>query len=66
MSRFPKFCTRCGSTKHYAEDCSIPVLGMSQQERDMMIQRRAEDRVFALGGAAVVLALVLFGLLERF
>lgn len=65
--RFPVFCTRCGSWSHYAEDCKRmpPCMGMSDTERDMMAQRRAEDRVFILAVVVIVLALVLFGLLDR-
>mgnify|MGYP001582730305 CR=1 FL=1 len=26
--RWPMLCTRCGSLKHYAEDCKVPTLGL--------------------------------------
>lgn len=65
--RFPLFCTRCGSRTHYAEDCTrIPArIGMSQQERDLVDMVRADRNVVLLAAALFVLALILFGLLER-
>jgi hypothetical protein len=65
--RWPLFCTRCGSTSHYAEDCKrMPAgMGKSQQERDFDAMVRADRAVILLAAVSVILALVLFGLLER-
>lgn len=65
--RFPMLCTRCGSVSHFAEDCKrMPArMGMSQQERDHLAGARADRNVVLLAAAFFVLALVLFGLLER-
>lgn len=43
--RWPVLCTRCGSTTHYAEDCTrMPALGMCDAERDMLdIARRGRN-----------------------
>lgn len=65
--RWPLLCIRCGSISHYVEDCTrMPAhMGMSQQERDLQDQMKAERNVLLLAGLAFVLALLLFGLLER-
>jgi hypothetical protein len=60
--RFPKECTRCGRPGHLPKDCT---LGMSQFERDMLKQVREERKAVVLAALFFVLALVLFGLLER-
>lgn len=62
MIRFPKECTRCGRSGHLPKDCTI---GMSQQERDMVDHARADRNAVLLGALFFVLALVLFGMLER-
>lgn len=44
--RWPLFCTRCGSTTHYAEDCTrIPALGLCDFERDMLDNARRERNI---------------------
>ncbi len=65
-TRWPVFCTRRGSTDHYAEDCTrMPALmGLSQQERDHHSQVRQDRMAFALCVSTIILALLLFGLLE--
>lgn len=61
--RFPKYCTRCSQSGHYAEDCKrMPAgMGMCQEERDMM-RKVAYDRSAILwAAAAVVVALMIEG-----
>lgn len=62
MIRFPKYCTRCSQSGHYAEDCKLPDgLGKCDFERDMM-RKVAYDRSAILwAAAAVVVALVIEG-----
>lgn len=62
--RWPLLCTKCGSTAHLAKDCPQR-FGKSQQERDFDKMVRADRAAVLLGVAFFVLALVLFGLLER-
>jgi hypothetical protein len=64
MSRFPMVCTRCGQLTHLAKDCPQR-FGKSQQERDFDAMVRQDRAAVLLGAAFFVLALVLFGLLER-
>lgn len=64
MTRFPLVCTKCGQLTHLAKDCPQR-FGKSQQERDLDALLRRDTRVIAAAGAVTVLALVLFGLLER-
>lgn len=62
MIRFPKECTRCGRPGHLPKDCT---LGMSQAERDMLRHVRADRNAVLLAVLCLILALVLFGQLER-
>ena len=49
LIRWPTVCMRCGSLEHMTEDCPIPTLGMSQQERDHAIEtRRGKQQILAL------------------
>lgn len=52
LIRWPTVCMRCGSLAHRTEDCPMPALGMSQQERDHAIETRR--------GAHQILALIAF------
>jgi hypothetical protein len=65
--RWPVLCTRCGSTSHFAEDCTrMPAgMGLAQEERDHLAHARADRNAVLLGVLCFVLALVLIGMLER-
>ncbi len=58
----------CTGTCHQGRDCPARMpsnLGKSQQERDFDKMVRTDRIAMVLLGACLVLALVLFGLLER-
>lgn len=65
--RWPVLCTRCGSLSHFAEDCTrMPAgLGMSQHERDLVAMVRRDRRAVLLLAAVLVLAMMIFDILER-
>lgn len=64
--RFPKYCGKCQTFDHFAKDCTrVPNLGKSQAERDFDAMISRDNRVILTAALYVVLALVLFGFLER-
>lgn len=64
MIRFPMVCTRCGQLTHLAKDCPTR-FGKSQQERDFNAQITRDRTAVLVAWLFFMLALVLFGLLER-
>lgn len=64
MSRFPMVCTRCGQLTHLAKDCPQR-FGKSQQERDFDAMVTRDRTAVLVAWLFFMLALVLFGLLER-
>lgn len=63
--RWPRVCTRCGSTEHFSEDCPLPtMLGLSDIERDIQAENRRDKQALLAVGVVLVLAQILISALS--